>query len=135
MRYTDAPHQELPPNFLDLSLSEQIDLYLEHYLPQLVQWLQEWLEVSETGLFKGKILFTRYEDLHDNPRQFCQKILQFYEIDPHYFTFIERQPHQGRLHFRKAQIDEWQEVYTHAQLEKVKKIVPQSLLERFDWSA
>jgi len=69
----------LPNNYFDLSLIEQIDHVIEHALPDLVRWTESgWAAVNP--LFQTGVLFTRDDDLQNQPSMLFRSILDFFGL-------------------------------------------------------
>lgn len=124
-----------PEGYYNLSLEAQIDWGIDNFLPRIVTWMQEWIDykdkqdASKHGL---KILFTTYDELVQNELDFYQKILKFYSIPPQNFTFNPPVKEQMN-NFRKGDPNEWRQVFTEKQKQKIATIVPDKLLQRFNW--
>lgn len=127
---------EPPPGYYDLSLHEQIDWNIENFLPAMVQWLDAWaLEMDrqaskEHGL---KILLTTYEELLTDELKLYHKILAFYGIPQDRFVYAPINKDR-KVHYRKGDPNEWRQVFTEQQKQKIASIIPKELLQRFNWS-
>jgi len=131
--YFDA---ELPPHYYELSLSEQIDWNIENFLPNVVSWMNKWLVLNEQeSLSKNglKILITTHDELIEDELKLYTKILNFYEIPLGDFTFKPAEK-SLKTHFRRGIKGEWRTVFTEKQKKRVSEIVPESLLQKFNWS-
>jgi GNAT superfamily N-acetyltransferase len=125
----------LPNDYFDLPLTEQIDFMIEHGLPEFVRWIEGWMEAAANPLFKPRLLFTRFEDLHADPAVFFKSILDFYGVAWRSADFKLPAATSGSRHFRKGMKDEWRTVLTAAQCEAACARVPTLILDRFDWPA
>lgn len=126
---------EICSSYFTLNLEEQIDFMIEYYYPLLIGWLEAWLHTSKSPEFKSQIMFTRYEDFHQNANEFYLSILKFYNIEPRFFKAPEFLKQKGRLHYRAGKIDEWREVFNSSQIEKVNRGLPQEIYDFFGWSS
>lgn len=123
-----------PLDFPDWPLEKQIDFAIENYLPLFVQWLQGWVEADQDADFRTRILFTRHDDLRDDPDAFFDRILRFYGLDPSNHPIDTTAPKKGQFHFRQGTNTEWREVFSPAQITRCEEVVPSRLLNRFEWS-
>ena len=115
--------------YFSWSLEKKIDWQIENYLPQLVQWIQQWVNIINSKKFD--ILVTRYEDLVENPELFFENILKFYNLQD--TKTILTKPEKNKWHFRKGQIDEWKTVLNSKQIIRMHELIPIDLLEYFSW--
>ena len=120
-----------PPSFLEWSFEEQVDWHIDEYLPPLVQWLRNWLDLGPEvdGI---RILFTTYEEFLMDEQKYFEKILDFYEIPQESFV---HHPVEKTLeyHFRVGTTDEWKSVFTPEQQRRATAIIGDDLLNRFGW--
>ena len=124
---------ELPQNYLDLNLSKKFDIMINKWFPLMLGWLENWKQALVQNRFELDILVTRQEDLKENKKDFFQKILTFYDI-PFEKLKLPHGPVEGKQHFRKGSTNEWQEVLTSKQINKLNNNCPPSLFEYFNWS-
>lgn len=122
--------QYLPSHYNDLSFAQQLDWQIENHFPVLVEWLMDWVKAEKR--LKGRILFTRYTDLHSRPEWFFEQILDFWGIPDDTFIMPEP-PKKGQKHFRKGKLNEWRSVFSQRQQDQINAKVPDELLEFFDW--
>lgn len=118
--------------YFSLSLEEKIDRHIEHYLPFQIQWIKDWLDVSERASAYFTILFTRFEDMLLDKERFINSILEFHNIDPSRYKDPNFDPQKG-AHFRKGKAGEWKTVFSGRQAEKATGLIPKKLLDRFNW--
>lgn len=122
-------------DYFSMSFTEQIDFQInEYYLPLSINWVESWLNAEENKSFYPKILFTQQQDLKQNPQVFFESILDFYEIDKSKFTFPKPPEFKPGTHNRKGSVDEWREVFTPEQAERVSRMIPKRIMDRFNWS-
>ncbi len=131
----DKVYPPLPADYFAWPFEKQLDYQIENYLPQVAQWINLWLEARRNPNLNTRILFTRYDDLKEQPDELLKRILRFYDIDPQKFPIDASRPNEGELHYRQGKRNEWREVMSPQQRERCAEIVPESLLERFGWPA
>lgn len=124
----------LPNDYFARPLAAQIDWMIAHGLPEFVLWIESWLDAAANPLFRPRVLFTRYEDLHSDPVAYFDRLLNFYEIRWRSPDF-RPPPAQSGQHFRQGKLDEWRTVLTPAQQEAACALVPPRVRERFCWPA
>lgn len=125
-----------PRGYYLWDFEKQLDWQINNFLPYIVQWMNEWLEFKareEANNSKFKVLITTYEDFLNDELEFYYKILDFYNIPRSDFRF-NPPPKNGSTHFRNGTVDEWKSILTMQQLQRIDKIIPDKLLERFNWS-
>lgn len=125
---------ELPDVYFNWDFSTQLDWMIQHFLPVLVEWLMGWLKAANSKAFKPEVLFTRYADFHDNPTQFYQKILKFYQLEPAQYPLQMREIVVGKMNFRKGQLEEWRRVYSSRQKTMAREFMTTEISEFFGWS-
>lgn len=123
----------LPDGFFGLSFEAQLDIHLRRYLPNVVSWIQGWVDAQESPDFATDILFTRFEDFRSDRDAFFKKIFNFYTIPCERFWFdYMRKSHKKHL-FRRGSIDEWETVFSEAQKKWAWERIPGELAQRFGW--
>lgn len=124
-----------PEEYYQLSLSEQIDWNIKYFLPEIVKWMNDWLTVKQQEDAKKdglQILLTTYDEFNADEIKFYSKILSFYNIPMEKFKYTPP-PKDQAVHYRKGDSDEWRRVFTQQQKSAIAEIVPDSLLEQFNW--
>lgn len=124
-----------PSEYYKWKLSKQIDWNIENFLPEVVAWMNAWLEFKEQEDAKDngfKILLTTYDDFLSDDIGFYNKVLDFYEIPREQFVYKPAEKTET-THFRKGDVNEWRKVLTQAQKDRVNEIVPLALLQKFGW--
>jgi hypothetical protein len=131
-RYLLGHLPELPTDYFDRTTSDRLSWQIRNWLPQLIEWLTNWLNVIDNGLLGTCTLVTTHTELHDDERALLQKVLDFHgiEISLPAGQFAE---HSAATHFRKGRTDEWLEVFDATQRAEASALVPASLKERFQW--
>ena len=111
------------------SFEQKVDWQIEHYLPAVVKWIEDWVAVIDSG--EMDILVTRFEDLKANPHRFFTEILDFYNLPKKHLAV--KKTEVGVAHFRKGEVAEWKRVMTKKQIQRMHEIIPVDLLKRFGW--
>src|SRR5262245_25756036 len=103
----------MPPDFYERDLEGRIDWAIDHWLPLLVEWTEEWVTAAET-LQRPRIKFTRYEDLLVSPDAFVRDVLDFFQIPFERYFPVQIEPGED-IHFRKGEVGEWRTAVTPKQ--------------------
>jgi tetratricopeptide (TPR) repeat protein len=111
----------------------QMDYFIGGFYSDQIAFLRGWMDADRDADFMPRILFTRQEDLRQDPRQFFQRILNFYEIQPDLFRFPDP-PKAGERHFRRGETDEWRSVLQPKHIDLMQAMLSDDMLEHFGWS-
>jgi len=123
----------LPDRFFEWDEPAQLDHVIERVMPDMVEWLNGWLDAADNPDFRPRIRFSRFEDFqHDNER-FVRDLVEWYGIDWARCRFRPRPPREGQLHFRKGAREEWREVLSPDQQRRLNALIGARLSERFGW--
>ena len=147
LRATDQPdgltytsRRYLPDGYFSMPLSDQIDVQIDNYLPDAIEWIEGWVDAAEDQSFRTEVLLVQYEDFVKDEMAYFYRILDFYGIDRALWRFEPFLPkkadnplHEGEFHYRNARTDEWRDVFTPEQADKASKMMPGALLARFGW--
>lgn len=106
---------------------------IEHFIsmvPGIVNRIQGWLKVSQEGTIP--ILITTFEELVDNEQLFFERILDFYNIPKE--TFISNYvPKDKFVKFRKGSKNEWRNVLSIEQQQRINNMIPDEFFTFFKW--
>jgi GNAT superfamily N-acetyltransferase len=125
----------LPNDYFEKALTEQIDWMIANALPEFGRWIEVWLDAAANPLFRPRVLFTRYEDLHADPAAYFARLLGFYEVAWGAPDFRPPVPQAGSQQYRKGMTDEWRTILTPAQQAAACALVSARVRERFAWPA
>jgi len=126
-------HYEVPADYLAWPQHRQLDWQIERMLPWFVDWIAGWLDASAYPHFTTRILFTTFEDMVADTKNFFDRILEFYEIDRAGFTYPEPPRVHGDRNFRRGEVDEWRRLLAPDQVERVSAAIPAPMFDRFGW--
>jgi hypothetical protein len=121
----------LRDDFYALDLEARIDWAIEHWLPLLVEWTQQWVTAADT-VDRPLIKFTRYEDLLRDRDRFVAELLEFFRI-PAARYFPPRIDPGEDIHFRRGEAAEWLTTFTPKQAAAATAQLPPGLAQRFGW--
>lgn len=133
LRYVEMYLPEPVEAYFAWSLEHKLDWQIEHYLPLVINFIADWLQVSQSPQYAGRILLTQYEDFIQDNDAFIKRILDFYGIPEEHFHFPKMKRRQGAYHYRQGRADEWREVFSAVQVEKATTMIPHSLQTYFNW--
>lgn len=118
--------------FFSLPLEEQIDWMVEHYLPGCIQWISEWLAVSDGHVPGPKVLLTTFEQFLQDEDAFLDRTLEFFQVPRDRFVKPKKDA-EMTIHFRQGTPDEWRRVYSPQQHAKAAALIPAEWKGRFGW--
>lgn len=124
-----------PDAYFQWPLATQIDWNIEHYLPEIVSWMQGWVNFYDQNMLTQddfRILITTYDDFRKDERGFYRMILDFYGIPEKQFKYTKIKQDMD-LHFRRADQSEWETVFSDEQKQRISRMIPKDLLIRFKW--
>ncbi|MFZ5781001.1 MAG: sulfotransferase domain-containing protein [Pseudomonadota bacterium] len=126
LRLCPAPPRELH----GWTFERRIDWHIDHFLPHVVQWMTNWLDVC--ARWPGRILVTEFASLKEHEDEHSARILEFLEIDRS--LYVHRSPEKAMdVHFRTGTYDEWRQVFTSQQVKRASEMIPDRLSKRFGW--
>lgn len=112
------------------SLGERIDFLSREFLPDRIQWMNDWLNARD----KMIIGITTYEMFVLERDRFIETLLMHYGGDTRFFNLSNANGSSGvDSHFRKGSTDEWRSVLSQQQIENINRIVGHELLAIFGW--
>ncbi len=125
---------QFPDGYFQWSLEKKIDWQIENYfIPVNLEWIKGWLKADEDPEFPCEILFTQHEVLAMNPRKYFQQILSFYGLSEEKFIFPLEPQFKTKTHKRKGATDEWRQVLSREQVQKINEVIQKEWFERFNW--
>jgi hypothetical protein len=92
-----------------------------------MEWVLQWYRVYQEGTLK--IEFTSYEQFVEDNKLFFERIADIFSISPEKLeqlkeTQKEMEGHKGLYNIRSKRTDEWREVMTRKQQERVDELTP-----------
>ena len=119
-----------PASVLNSDFAALLDWCVDHYLPQVVAFMEGWQRIESDTASGLQVLFTTFEDFRADPPAYFQGILAFHDTPLDSFdTAAEAQ--DG--HLRRGETDEWRSVFTAAQKKRANAAIGEDLLARFGW--
>ena len=120
-----------PLGYFDLSLLKKIDWQIDNYFPQVINWVEKWVELADSGTLS--IHITHQDDLRTNERALFDSILEFYGLDISGYELPDLPKNEEETHFRRADPMEWRETFSLAQVRRATKMIPAWMMKRFGW--
>jgi hypothetical protein len=120
-----------PMGYFGLSFSRKLDWQIENYLPNLVSWAQQWIDVADRGAIP--ILLTQQSELRCNEKGLFEAILAFFQVSID-FDLPNLPRTLEETHFRRADPTEWRRTLTEEQAARASAAIPDELGRRFGWS-
>lgn len=124
----------LPEGYLARSFEWKLAYHLEHTYPMLVGWIRGWIDIVDSGSGNTRFLVVQHSEMKADRSAFFRKIYRFYGV-PDFNEVDIPSEHDGKNHnfFRAGRNDEWREVLSGQQIQRVNDSLPTSLMERFQW--
>lgn len=123
------PH-EPPADFETWSLERQIDWALDTLLEKYIAWIEGWRAAIESGQIQA--LETEYADMVRDETAFFRNILAFYGIPEDKLKAADLAL-DDTVNYRKGEVNEWDRVFTPAQKQRARAMIPEHLANRFGW--
>jgi tetratricopeptide (TPR) repeat protein len=122
---------EVPHDFRQWSLEQQLDWAVDHYLPGQVGWLESWAAVldRESAI---PVCVSTFEEFRKDEDEFFFKILNFYGLNPINQRLPSDQSAAAMRNFRQGDVNEWRAALMPERL-KPYDCRLKSLAERFGW--
>lgn len=123
----------IPIEFRNWKLDMQLGWAVENYFPQLMRWSDTWAQ-SIPQLSDFEIEIMRYERFHGNPAPFLEKLVGFFGADTSSIAqTLQSVPPAAQPNFRRAQIDEWRDVFGREQQNHMAKMIKAQTADCFSW--
>ena len=119
-----------PAGVLSRDLGAQIDWCIANYLPLLIRFLADWRAVDADPERPISALFMSFEMFRVEPARYFDRVLEFYDVPRERFA---ADADAEVVHLRKGEIDEWRGVFTAAQRERARELIPDDMAEAFGW--
>jgi len=124
-------HPAQPPDdFPEWSFHEQVDWLIDKHMKNYIDWIEGWLSVADSE--DVEILIVTYDQLIKDEKGFFDKILNFYQIDSSKFNSPKLALNK-EVNFRSGNPDEWKAAFLPAHIDKCNVLLPNHLVERFNW--
>lgn len=120
-----------PDEYFAQPLAQQIDWNIENFLPNVVAWTREWLQVVDSG--KHNILLTNYSELVRDEGKYLARILDFYGIPRGRWSRPVIAKTLQESHFRTGTEDEWMATFAPDQIARANAAIGEGLFARLGW--
>ena len=68
----------LPHEYKDWSFNKKVDYHTDVFLPQVLTWMEEWINFKNECDADTRVLMTNYQDLVSSEVAFMETSLQFW---------------------------------------------------------
>lgn len=119
-----------PAGVLQAGLESVIDWSVEHYLPLLLRFIEEWMAIADDPNSPIRVKLLDFELFRSDSARYENEVLDFYGIERDAF---DRDAVSETIHLRKGETDEWRGVFTQAQAAAAWRQIPKHMAERFGW--
>jgi hypothetical protein len=125
------PMEMLPSTRLSGSLHESVAAIAATWSEDAVGWIDGWVSARD----KLPIEFTTFEEFVRDRDSFVERCLSLYGGDRQYFDRnLALREHEGiDYHRRSGRIDEWRELLTAEQVDRINRMIPDRLWNLFGW--
>jgi tetratricopeptide (TPR) repeat protein len=121
----------VPPHaVLTADLPTLLDWCIDHFLPQLLEFVDGWRKVAADDASPFQVRFLSFERFLDDPQGYFDETLAFLEIDPARFR---AEAETESVHLRKGEKEEWRAVLSKDQKARAWKQIPAELAEEQGW--
>ena len=125
---------QLPDGYFQWTFNKQLDWQIENYfVPVNIEWIRGWLKADENSDFPCEIHFSRHEVLALDPKRHFQEILSFYGLPEENFSYPQNPEFKSKTHKRKGATNEWKQVLSTEQIQRINELIPEEWFERFKW--
>ena len=125
---------QYPDGFFQWPFEKKVDWQIDnYYFPADIEWIKGWLKADEDPEFPCEIHFSRFEVLARDPKRYFQEILSFFELPENKFTYPQKPEFKPKTNLRKGSTDEWKQVLSRDQIQKINELIPEAWFERFNW--
>jgi hypothetical protein len=121
----------LPSTRLSGSLHESVAAIAATWSEDAVGWIDGWVSARD----KLPIEFTTFEEFVRDRDSFVERCLSLYGGDRQYFDRnLALREHEGiDYHRRSGRIDEWRELLSAEQVDRINRMIPDRLWNLFGW--
>lgn len=120
---------KIPAHWVEWTLAEKIDFYIETWLPKAVKWLERWQQVM-TGPHGLDVLLLRFEDMREDPPGHLKQIAEFYGYSAGQFSMSKRDENP---HFRSGMKEEWRAVFSAVQQQRANQCLSRHVIDFFGY--
>ena len=145
------PDQELtllywryPKNLIDLNIDEQIEWHINNYYVENVKWIKSWIAFKKKNKLelggqviniKLDIFFSTFENFVNDQKKFIVDILDFYNFKDYIIDDNEIfRDHSKIPNYRKGFTNEWRDVMSKNQIDKVNSYLDKEICNFFNWN-
>ena len=116
--------------FFRRPFATQIDWHIDHYLPIVIRFIEEWVAARDDDSSGVSVRFLTFEEFRTDPSGYFEAFLDFYGIDQGLFA---PDAEAEVVHLRKGALDEWRDCFTPEQADRAWGLIPAALADEFCW--
>lgn len=122
---------QLPARYGSMSFEEKLDWQIVHFFPQMIRWIERWVEVVDR---RNHDLVTTFDQMHNRNQSFIRELIgRLYGDDLQVDIRLPAKTMQGS-HFRSGRRDEWRECFSQEQIDRTTRMISSTLCQRFNWA-
>lgn len=112
-------------------LRDAIGISFEERMAYVVSWIDGWVGARD----RLNVEFTSFEEFARDRDGFVDRLLSLYGGDRRYFDARQGlREHPGiDYHRRVGRVDEWRDILTREQIDRINRAIPDRLWNAFDW--
>jgi hypothetical protein len=125
---------QYPDGFFQWSFAKKVDWQIDnYYFPADIKWIQGWLDAEKDSEFLCDMHWSHFELMAKDSKRYFQEILFFYGLTEDKFIYPNKPVFEPNTAMRKGSTDEWRDVLSEEQIQKMNEAIPEAWFERFNW--
>lgn len=101
----------IPRDYYNWTLEKQFDYQVRAFLPNVINWVEGWLDYYASSDRKIDVLFVLYDELKRDPVNYVKKIVSYNELENADYSKVPV-AEEGKLHYRKGEHGQWRVDFT-----------------------
>jgi hypothetical protein len=124
----------LPEGYFAFDMAKKIDYQLTHFLPQVIEWQEEWVRFIDECNEPGRFMLNSFEAFIADPARYFASIFAFLGCTAPESIEIHTIVPTTERNYRKGTIDEFRSVFSAAQANRAAAAITTEMKARFGWS-
>ena len=91
------------------------------------------MKAEKNPEFLCDIHWSLFEVLVKDSKRYFREILSFFDLPEDKFTYPQKPKFDPKTHMRKGSTDEWRELLSNKQIQKINEVLPEEWFELFNW--
>lgn len=115
--------------FVNLSNEAQLETHINGFYRHALTWMTEWAQFIEKDR-EIQVLELQYEEMVGSEEAYIKRILDFYGISGVPIVLAEK---SKATNFKTGQAESWRKYATPAIVERINRMIPDILWNRYKW--